>query len=200
MSVKETLPSEYFEAIYAENDDPWNFASSPYESAKYAATLAALPRERYGTALEIGCSIGVLTEKLAARCEQILSVDVSRRALEQAAQRCQNLSNVRFAVSRFPFDAPTCKFDLIVVSEVGYYLSESDWQTATEQIIELLEPNGDVVLVHWTEFVADYPQTGDAVHEQFEKLSVGKLNLITNLRETQYRLSVYRKSQPRKIK
>ena len=68
---KTSLAPEYFEDVYNANDDPWNFASSEYEAAKYAATLAALPREKYASAFEIGCSIGVLTEKLAARCENL---------------------------------------------------------------------------------------------------------------------------------
>src|SRR6478609_8966907 len=62
-----SLPPDYFERVYREADDPWRFASSPYEAAKYAATLAAVPRARYRNAFEIGCSIGVLTERLAGR-------------------------------------------------------------------------------------------------------------------------------------
>lgn len=55
-----SLPPDYFDVRYAADPDPWNFAGSPYERDKYAATLAALPRERYASALEVGCSIGVL--------------------------------------------------------------------------------------------------------------------------------------------
>ena len=40
-----TLPPEYFDHVYQANRDPWNFETSPYERAKYAATLAALPRQ-----------------------------------------------------------------------------------------------------------------------------------------------------------
>ena len=37
-----SLPADYFAAIYARDPDPWRFAESDYERAKYAATLAAL--------------------------------------------------------------------------------------------------------------------------------------------------------------
>ncbi len=87
------------------------------------ATLAALPREKYENAFEIGCSIGVLTEKLAEKCEKLLAVDVSEKAIEQAKKRCRNLSNVSFEKMHFPEEFPTDEFDLILVSEVGYYLS-----------------------------------------------------------------------------
>ena len=62
-----TLPAAYFDSLYAAEADPWAFATSDYEREKYAATLAALPRPHYARALEIGCSIGVLTRMLAGR-------------------------------------------------------------------------------------------------------------------------------------
>ena len=62
-----TLPLAHFEDLYRRSADPWGFASSGYEAAKYAATLAALPRDRYARGLEVGCSIGVFTAALAGR-------------------------------------------------------------------------------------------------------------------------------------
>ena len=61
------LERDYFEALYTEREDPWDFETSAYEAAKYAATVEALGDRRYGRAIEAGCSIGVLTELLAAR-------------------------------------------------------------------------------------------------------------------------------------
>ena len=72
-----SLPPSYFEALYASDPDPWRFASSDYERDKYAATLAALPRQLYRSGLEVGCSIGVLTAMLASRCRRLLAVDVA---------------------------------------------------------------------------------------------------------------------------
>lgn len=191
--MKNTLPPDYFERIYDANSDPWDFVASDYEAAKYAATIAALPRERYASAFEIGCSIGVLTEKLAARCEQLLSVDVAEKALASAAKRCENLPQIRFQAMNFPAEFPTETFDLIIVSEVGYYLSSADWRTATTKIIELLRDRGTIILVHWTPFVADYPQTGDAVHEDFKIWTTADLHLRQTQREEKFRLDVYEK-------
>ncbi|MFC6269861.1 SAM-dependent methyltransferase [Frigoriflavimonas asaccharolytica] len=73
----ETLRPDYFEKVYAANEDPWDFETSAYEAEKYAATITALPKDKYKNALEIGCSIGVLTELLAKKCEKLLSIDVS---------------------------------------------------------------------------------------------------------------------------
>jgi SAM-dependent methyltransferase len=192
-SNDKSLAPEYFDDVYNAADDPWNFISSEYEAAKYAATVAALPNKNYHSAFEIGCSIGVLTEMLAALCQSLLAIDVNEKALNQARLRCGNLPNVRFRKMVVPDEFPDDNFDLIIVSEVGYYLSAADWKRAGEQIISRLNWSGVVVLVHWTHFVADYPQTGDAVHDSFAELSAGKLKHLDSKRTDDYRLDVWRK-------
>lgn len=162
-----SLPPRYFEDVYGANDDPWDFATSPYELEKYAATVAALPRDRYHNGLEIGCSIGVLTRRLAKRCDGLLSVDVVESVLEQARERCRDLPQVRFARMVVPDEFPDDLFDLIVVSEVGYYWSQEALRNAKGRIVRALAPGGHLLLVHWTPFVHDYPLTGDQVHEDF---------------------------------
>src|SRR5579863_8609060 len=92
-----SLPASYFDALYAADPDPWGFAASDYERRKYDRTLAALPRRRYDRALEVGCSIGVLTRQLAGRCEALVSIDASGIPLRMARERCQDCSSVRFS-------------------------------------------------------------------------------------------------------
>lgn len=190
---KKTLAPEYFENVYDNSDDPWDFASSAYEAAKYAATIAALPAGEYEAAFEIGCSIGVLTARLATFCQSLLAVDVSEKALAQARARCARLPNVRFENLAVPDRFPDERFDLILVSEVGYYLSCADWENARVQIFSHLKPAGIVVLVHWTHFVHDYPQTGEAVHDSFAAWSAGKFNRLAAERTADYRLDVWKK-------
>lgn len=187
----ESLTPEYFAGVYAANDDPWQFETSEYEREKYAATLAALPKENYSNAFEIGCSIGVLTEKLAARCARLLAVDVSEKALAKAQTRCRNLPQVEFKILQVPAEFPGETFDLILVSEVGYYLSVADWRTTVDLIVARLAPGGTAALVHWTPFVPDYPQTGDAVHDAFKTQTSNRLKLLRAARDKQYRLDVY---------
>ena len=189
----ETLPPAYFDKVYEANADPWDFEKSEYEAAKYAATMAALPREHYQSAFEIGCSIGVLTEKLTGRCHSLLAIDVSDAALAKARERCANLPQVRFEKSRFPAEFPAQTFDLIVVSEVGYYLAPDEWIGAIDKIGDRLNDGGDVILVHWTPFVHDYPQTGDQVHDAFARQTNHNFQHLNHAREPQYRLDVWRK-------
>ncbi|MGE3271364.1 MAG: SAM-dependent methyltransferase [Chloroflexota bacterium] len=163
----ESLPPSYFEQVYADDPDPWSFATSQYEHEKYAITLAELSRERYRSAFEIGCSVGVLTAQLAARCDALLSVDVAERPLAQAMARCAHLPHVRCALLRVPEVFPDQQFDLVVVSEVGYYWSHDDLRRARDLIVAHLEPGGQLMLVHFTNEVEDYPISGDVVHEAF---------------------------------
>lgn len=183
-----SLPDRYFDDVYAANADPWRFATSPYEAGKYAATLAALPRARYRSALEIGCSIGVLTRQLAGRCDRLLGLDVAEAALAQARARTADLPNVTVRRLRVPDDDPGGAYDLVVLSEVGYYWSPADLGRALGLVARRLEPGGQLVLVHWTPFVPDYPQTGDAVHEA--ALARPEFRHLAGTRADQYRLDV----------
>ncbi len=159
-----TLPASYFDAMYAEAPDPWGFASRWYERRKYALTMAALPRERYRRGFEVGCSIGVLTALLAQRCESLLACDVASAAVTAASDRVAAYDDVEVMELAVPADWPDGRFDLIVVSEVGYYLSRDDLEHLVTRCIDCLEPGGSLVAVHWRHPVADYPLGGDDVH------------------------------------
>jgi cyclopropane fatty-acyl-phospholipid synthase-like methyltransferase len=178
--------------MYSESDDPWGFETRPYEAEKYRATLAVLPHKTYRSAFEIGCSIGVLTEGLAGRCESLLAVDVSERALQRAQERCRHLPHVQFELMQVPDEFPDTSFDLILVSEVAYYWSRDDLLRTRRRIVEHLDRGGQVLLVHWTPFVDDYPLTGDVVHETFREAG-DELRHLGGQRADLYRLDLFEK-------
>ena len=187
-----TLTPDYFRAVYQANDDPWNFRASPYEQAKYADSLAALPRAAYGRALEIGCSIGVFTAMLAARCQHLLAVDVSEAALAQARARCAALPWVGLAQMTLPAQFPVGRFDLITLCEVGYYWNLGDLAHTAHRLEHALEPGGHLLLVHWLPLVPDYPLTGDEVHGFFlsRARQKGPWQHLGGHRTAKYRLDV----------
>ena len=188
---KNSLPPSYFERMYRENPDPWNFETSDYEAAKYRTTIEALPKERYRNALELGGSIGVLTALLASHCDSLLSTDVSETAQQKAIARCQDLPQVRFEIARIPQDFPNESFDLILVSEVGYYLSWEDLARTQQLILQRLETGGHLLLVHWTLYAKDYPLTGDEVHNSFLELADTDLKHLKGLCHERYRLDLF---------
>jgi SAM-dependent methyltransferase len=150
--------------MYAEAADPWGFASRWYEQRKYALTLAALPRERYRRGFELGCSIGVLTALLAHRCDALLACDIAPAAVAAASDRVAALPHVDVIQLAAPAAWPGGRFDLIVLSEVGYYLSRDDLELLVTRCIGCLEPGGSLIAVHWRHPVTDYPLRGDDVH------------------------------------
>jgi SAM-dependent methyltransferase len=191
MNPSQSLPPSYFDALYQTDPDPWKFATSDYEAEKYAATIAALPKPNYRSALEIGGSIGVLTQKLATSCDSVLSIDVSKAAQVQAIQRCQQTPHVRFALMNFPHEYPPEIFDLILVSEVGYYWCYEDLRIAQQRMFELLEPGGHLLLVHWLPRSPGYPLTGHEVHDSFLEFVPNKIRHLQAQQNPKYRLDLF---------
>ena len=58
-------------------------------------------------------------------------------------------------------------FDLVVVSEVGYFLSPRDLEDLVERIRRSLTPDGVVLLCHWRHPIHGWPLDAAAVHETF---------------------------------
>jgi 2-polyprenyl-3-methyl-5-hydroxy-6-metoxy-1,4-benzoquinol methylase len=188
MRRQKTVPTVYFEGIYAADPAPWNFAGSAYELDKYDATIAALPKRHYRSAFEVGCSIGVFTRLLAGRCTRVLAVDVAEEPLKLARQRCAG-TKVRFERRFIPREWPKEQFDLIVLSEVLYYFDRLDLTRVAQLCAESLAPQGHVVLAHWTS-ETDYPLTGDEAAEIFATAVHGAFEPLRQSRTSQYRLDV----------
>ena len=165
MTIPVTLPPAYFDAMYQAAADPWGFEERWYEQRKYAVSLALLPAVRYRSAFEPGCSIGVLTRLLAGRCDAVLSCDVAPPAVRAAAGRTGDLPQVRVEQRELPGGWPAGRFDLIVFSEFLYYFGDHDLERVLKNAVSALEPDGTLLAVHWRHPVADYPRSGDDVHQ-----------------------------------
>jgi SAM-dependent methyltransferase len=187
--TRRSLPASYFDALYAADPDPWRFATSEYESEKYATTLRALPRQRYFSGLEVGCSIGVLTRELAERCDALLAIDASEAPLRAARERCRDRPSARFAAMTAPRDWPDGKFDLILLSEVAYYLCADDLVDLARRVEASLLVGGDIVLTHWTG-ETDYPLSGDDATEIFFGEISGFTSIVLQSRAERFRLDV----------
>ncbi|MGU3493693.1 SAM-dependent methyltransferase [Xanthobacteraceae bacterium A53D] len=186
---RSSLDPAYFERLYAEQGDPWDFATSPYEQAKYDHTLEVLPRAKYLSAFEPGCSIGVLTARLADRCEHLLALDAAEAAVVQARQRCLPFPQVRIASGSIPRDWPTGPFDLILLSEVLYYLDRADLSLVADLVRGTTTRQCHVLLVHWTG-ETDYPLGGDAATEAFVEAVTPTFQCLLDERTDAYRLAL----------
>ncbi len=186
---RQTLRPEYFDALYTADLDPWKFETSPYERAKYTLTLNAMPKPRYRSALEVGCSIGVLTRSLASRCDAVVAIDAAQTPLTEARRRCAHLPGVRFEQMFVPEEWPDGVFELILLSEVIYYLSRDDVGRLAGRVAHSLSRGGSVILVHWTG-PTNYPLSGDEAATLFIKRIQPTCVLKRGDRYRQFRLDV----------
>lgn len=186
---RERLDREYFEDLYAESADPWGFETSEYERRKYERTLGVLGDRRFHRGFEAGCSIGVFTAMLAPRCEELLAVDTSQRAVEIARERLTEHPHVRVERRTLPEEMPDGPFDLIVASEVLYYWPQEVVLEALRRFEGILAVGGVFAAVHWRKETKTYPLQGDEVHE----LLVGhtRLTNVRTIKEPEYRLDIF---------
>lgn len=138
-----------FSLMYDQNPDPWNYAKSPYEQSKYDATCAALLSASYKSGIEVGCSVGVLSARLAQRCKSFLAVDIAPGAVRQASQRLATIPGAKARLAKVPQDWPQQQFDLIVLSEVLYYMTAAELVSLAENIAASAVPGAECVLVNW---------------------------------------------------
>lgn len=165
-----SLGESFFDDFYDGKSDPWGFETRWYEERKRAITLASLPNERYASALEVGCSTGVLTERLAERCDRLLALDIADAPLERARARLHGHPQVALAKMATPGEWPQGEFDLIVLSEVGYYWDADDLDSALGKALHSLAQTGVLLACHWRHEVREYPLGGDVVHEHIGRL------------------------------
>ena len=156
----------YFDRMWSTGDDPWDHGGRWYEARKYRLTVAALPRRRYRRAFEPGCGTGLLTALLAPRVDRLVACDRSARAVDVTRRRCADLAGVEVTRGRLPDGWPGGTFDLVVLSEVLYYLDDAQLDRALAHTVASLDPHGHVVAVHYRQPVAEHARLGDDVHER----------------------------------
>lgn len=165
----------HFDMAYAAVEDPWSARTSRYERRKRDVLLSGLPRERYANGWEPGCSLGVLTVELARRCEHLEASDVSARAVAAARRATQALDSVAVTCARLPDDPPPYgpgECDLVVLSEVLYYLAAADRRAVLALARRLLAPGGHLVVMHWRGHPYDAHCSGEQANE--EATTVGR--------------------------
>ena len=177
--------------MYSSKDDPWGFDERWYEQRKYAVAMAALPRERYERAFEPGCANGALTELLAARCESVVAAELLPDVAERARTRLSGHEGVSVEVGEFPGTWPDGTGDLVVWSEIAYYLTEPGCETALERLASWLRAGGDLVAVHWLG-ETNYPRPGSAIADWLD--AVPTLDRLVSHVDEEFELGVWRHS------
>jgi SAM-dependent methyltransferase len=181
--------AEHFRQLYARTTDPWAFRTSAYEKEKYRRTIAALGERRFRSGFEPGCSIGVLTRMLAERCDNLLAADIIEEPLHTARAFCDDLPWVRFVRMRIPAEWPDGCFDLIVLSEVLYFLAPQDIATLAAHVLHALDSDGCVLSVNWRGRGND-PCGGDEAANIFLSETQPRLRVTFRYHTPSYRIDL----------
>jgi SAM-dependent methyltransferase len=187
-----TLPvvdAEYFDALYGETDDPWRMRTRWYEVRKRALVEAVLPRVHFGRVFEPGCGNGLLTERLAPRCDVLLAIDLHPRAVASARDRLSAYPHVTITEAALPAGWPAGVFDLIVLSELGYYFGADDWRGLAHRCAASLADDGVVLACHWRHDFDARRGSTYAVHQTLH--DAGGLHLQCTVDEPDMLLQVW---------
>ncbi|GIE90250.1 class I SAM-dependent methyltransferase [Actinoplanes regularis] len=146
---EESFSLDHFIGLYEAKDDPWDNATKWNDQRKYAVAMASLPRVRYRRCYEPGCAVGMLSVMLAERCDEVLAVDCVDEAVVQARAATAGLANVRVERALLPAELPDGTFDLVVIGDLLYYLSDDDLRLMLDGTLARLEAGGDLLAVHF---------------------------------------------------
>lgn len=176
-SVPDGGTQAYFDRLYGASDDPYGLRTRWYEERKRALLLAALPQRRFRRAFEPGCGVGELTLALSGRCDEVLAGDRSERAVAIAAGRTRGLPNVRVARQDLPADWPhdAGRFDLIVFSELGYFMDAAAMRRIADCCALSLDAGGTLVACDWRPDFGERLLPTDAVHAALAGLGLARL-------------------------
>jgi SAM-dependent methyltransferase len=179
--------------VLFQRPDPWGYRTSPYEARKRAVTLACLPQARYTSGFEPGCANGVLSEPLLARCEQLLCADASRAALNRAAEQVGMRPGLSWRQMTIPQEWPDQPLDLIVLSELLYYLDAEDCLLVAQHCVQTLRPGGTVLACHWRQTADDFLISGEAAHDGLRQVfdASGVVQHTRLHRETDFQIDVW---------
>ena len=115
----------------------------------------------------------------------------------EARARLAGRAGVVFEQRRVPQDWPSGWFDLVVLSEIGYYCGTSDLSLLIQAAAASLTPDGVLLACHWRHPVADYPLTGDEVHARLRRES--GLAVLASHVEEDFLLDVFTPAPARSV-
>jgi SAM-dependent methyltransferase len=162
-----------FEQKFRANIDPWDYTNSRFEHFKRSVLLGACGHRKHGRVLELGCAIGETTRFLAPLSLRLLALDGSSTAITEARRRVRK-AHVRFLEAKLPGQTPSGPFDLIVVSEIAYYLKASDLAALSKKLAAATAHRGKIVLLHHRRHFEDAAQLPALAHARLlSRLSRG---------------------------
>jgi peptidoglycan/xylan/chitin deacetylase (PgdA/CDA1 family)/SAM-dependent methyltransferase len=188
----------HWEGVFAE-PDPWHYGSD-YEDKKLEQTLSLLPAGPIGNALELACAEGYFTLRLAPHVGHLVASDISPTALSRARLRCAEARHVEFAVLDMVKDDLPQGLDLVVCSEVLYYMSQARLPELAAKIAGSLKPGGHLLMTHAKLIGDDRTSTAFDFGHPFGARTIGQvfagvpgLSLVKRIETPLYMIHLFRR-------
>ena len=143
------IPASHFEMLFAQSDDPWGYCDLPYEQYRFDQTLKILKGQHFASGLELGCANGELTRRLAPLCKSLISIDHSMKAVECARAKVNDYPHIHLLCGSIPKDTPEGKFDLIILSDMLYYLGFDGVAELMSQLKHRSNPGTRLVMANY---------------------------------------------------
>lgn len=202
---RHTARKQYWEGFF-EQEDPWNYGSL-YEQEKYTRQLELLPDGPVNHALELACAEGHFTLQLAPKVGCLRAADISSKALDRARVRCSGHQNIEFSQLDLSVDPLPLDIDLVVCSEVLYYLNDkAELESVATRLVQALRPGGYLVAAHTFVLKDNMSRTGldwESPYgaETITRIirSVPGLALETSIETELYRIDRFRRLFPGEV-
>lgn len=157
-----------YERWFRDDPDPWRYETDVYEARKRRATIAACGTATGRLVLELGAANGVLAADLLPLARELIAVEAVPAAAALARQRLA--SPARVVEGLIPRDVPAGPYDLVIASEILYYLDADAFEATLEVLPQWVARHGRLVAVHWRPTGPERPRSAVDVHAALAQL------------------------------
>jgi 2-polyprenyl-3-methyl-5-hydroxy-6-metoxy-1,4-benzoquinol methylase len=182
-----------FEQKFLANIDPWNYTTSAFERYKRDVLLRACGCRTFGRGLELACAIGMTSRCLAQRCLRLLAVDSSLTALAEAKRRTRDSERITFRQALLPNETPRGPFDLIIASEIAYYIDQHALYQLLRKLEMALSPNGRIVFLNHTRQFDDAAQLPALAHKRLRRKLENTMHIVFHERQSRFDVVAFQK-------
>jgi|LGOV01.1.fsa_nt_gb ubiquinone/menaquinone biosynthesis C-methylase UbiE len=97
-----------------------------------------------GKILDVGCGDGYITSLIFKKFEDVVGIDISKKAINFAREKNQGAKFVVGTCTNIPFSDES--FDIIVASEVIEHVSYNDGKVFLKEARRVLTPKGKIII------------------------------------------------------